>query len=139
MKKGGYMETSIQAYFPKLEVLGLKIGDGKKKVFVQDKTSNKPLPPPPEPAVEEPVVIDLPKKKSREWSKMTARKYVLTVLYDNPMSTRDLAWQYIKDGHSNKPLKKVQATMSVTISVLRKEGHPIVKIKAGRYGIRKKD
>ena len=130
------MDTQKQTYFPKLEVLGLRIGDGKKKVFVQDKTSDKQLPPPPEPTVEEPIK-EPPKKKSREWSKMTTRKYILTVLYDNPMSTEDLARQYIRDGHSNKPLKKVKATMSVTISVLRKEGHPIVKIKAGRYGIRK--
>lgn len=139
MKKGGYMETQRQNYFPKLEALGLQLFDGKKKIFVQDNTGKRPM-------AKTPVLVEKPeptpeppKKKSREWSKMTARKYVLTVLYNNPMSTEDLARQYVKDGHSNKPWKKVKATMSVTISVLRKEGHPIIKIKAGRYAIRKTD
>lgn len=131
------MTKYTDEYLPRLDVLGMAVGDGKKKIFVQDKTSNEPLPPPPEPLVEEPAPVVEPVKKKKEWRKMTARKYVLAVLYDHPQSTGDLAMQYIKDGHSNKLLKKVKALMSVTISILRKEGHPIVKIKAGRYGIRK--
>ncbi len=127
-------------YIPELEKLGLSIGDGKKKIFVQDNTGKKPMlkkVPVPKPVVEEPVVA--PVKKTKEWTKMTARKYVLDILYNNPMTTEDIARQYIKDGHSNKPLKKVQAAISTAISVLRKEKHPIVKIKAGRYGIRKNE
>lgn len=134
------MDKQKQTHFPKLEALGLALFDGKKKIFVQDKTSGKPLPPPPEPVKEE--VKEKPPepiKKSREWKKMTVRKYILTLLYGNPMSTEDLARQYIKDGHSDKHWKKVKATMSVTISLLRKEGHPIIKIKAGRYAIRRTD
>lgn len=132
------MNIQKHKYFPRLDTLGLKIGDGKKKIFVQDETGKRPLakkPELPKPPAEEPIVE--PVKKKKEWSKMTARKYVLVALYDNPMSTEELARQYIKDGHSKKLLKKVKALMSVTISVLRKEGQPIVKIKAGRYGIRK--
>jgi len=133
------MDRQRQTYFPKLEALGLALFDGKKKIFVKDNTSGKSLPELPKPVEE--IVEEPPKpvEKTREWKKMTAKKYILTILYDNPMSVEDLARQYIKDGHSNKPLKKVKATMSVTISVLRKENHPIVKIKRGRYGIRKND
>jgi hypothetical protein len=126
-----------QAYFPKLEALGLAIGDGKKKIFVQDKTGNKPLKP-----VKESEPVETPKepiKKTREWKKMTTRKYVLDILYNNPMSTEEIARQYIKDGHSNKPLRNVKATISVAISFLRKEGYPIIKIKAGRYGIKREN
>jgi len=129
------METT---YSPQLAKLGLKIGDGKLKIFVQDNTGKKPLLKEiPKPVAVEPVVVEEPVTKTKEWKKMTARKYVLDILYDNPMDTIDIARQYIKDGHSKKPLKKVQATIAVTISVLRKEKYPIVKIKAGRYGIRK--
>jgi len=127
-------------YLPNLERLGLRLGDGKKKIFIQDKTSNKPLKKfvSLTKTLEEPAVVE-PVKKKKEWRKMTARKYILTLLYDNPMSTEELAQQYIKDGHSTKPVTKVKALMSTTISILRKEGHPIVKIKRGRYGIRKEN
>ena len=67
------MEKQRQKYFPELEVLGLKIGDGKKKVFVQDKTTGKPLAkkvPLPEPVVE-------PKPVPK--SELTPTEIVITV------------------------------------------------------------
>ena len=113
-----------------------------KKIFVIDHSDRKPKIdyPTPEPIkkVEEskeevqPVERFYSKRK-----KMTARQFILETLNGDVYSTEELARKYIKGGYSNKPFTKVKNLMSTTISLLRKEGAPIIKIKAGRYGIRK--
>lgn len=90
------------------------------------------------------VKEEKPEEKSRpveefysKRKKMTARQFILETLNGDVYSTEDLARKYIKEGYSKKLVTKVKNLMSTTISLLRKEGAPIIKIKAGRYGIRK--
>lgn len=72
----------------------------------------------------------------RTWKKMTVRKFITEKLQGTTMDVRDLADLYKEEGHSSKPVKKIMANMSAVISMMRKEGFPLVKIKRGRYGIR---
>lgn len=105
-----------------------------KKIFVQDHTDRPKPQQPIKEKEEEPEQVKDPKWK---WKRMTAKRFIIEQLQGTTMSTEELARKYREQKHSNKLLSKLKELMSTTISILRKEGHPIIKIKSGRYGIRK--
>lgn len=90
----------------------------------------------PIPKVLSPIKVESPSLKKGEWKKMTLKKFILSILQGEPFSTEEIAKKFKEEGHSNKTIDKIKLSVSATISMLRKEGFPIHKIKAGRYGIK---
>lgn len=88
-------------------------------------------------ATDKPMELKLTKEtKKGEWKKMTLKKFILALLQGEPFSTEEIAKKFKEEGHSNKTVEKIKMSVSATISLLRKEGCSIHKIKAGRYGIK---